>query len=266
MKKLMVVFLSLALVLGLSTISMAALALDSAQLEVGVTIEPNAHMAIVTNDFDGATTGEQLKGLFNHGFSITGDPGFYISDGNATKNFAVSQWNPDPNTPVNLFDDDSVEMIAIDANTDVRLTMSSDFDTWPAEVPLFFRLSSDAGLDDQYNDSLLPAGFVNNNEITGSALNFNTITQQGSLDRASLGIYTGAGFGDWYNNLAVIANDDSAVLNMNDGLGQSDSVDLHFRQCTPYLIHVNGGLYLDKVGVVQAGDYYVTIDFVVEAM
>jgi len=286
MKKLFTTVLVLALVLSMSSFVMADNNDDpDAQLRVGIEISEYIEMGIVTDHFL-SFRGDELKGLFN-GFedgTEIGQPGYYVSDGLATQEVAQLLFDKAGIAPVNNIDDDSVEMIVVAANTDVNLRMESDFAGWP-NIPTFFRFSSNEGLGtgpggggndyfqaneldvgsplSEHNYNLARPGYLGggNNEL----LIRGSITDPSYLD-------TARGTGTWRVNPATGVNwpliqnfdlNDEFVI--RDGRQVSDNVYLEFRECTPYLLHVNGALLIEKPTAVQAGSYGTIIDFIVEA-
>ncbi|RAK10620.1 hypothetical protein C8C77_10411 [Halanaerobium saccharolyticum] len=242
MKKLLVMVLAMLLVMGVSAVGLAADA--EADVDVMVTVDPYYDVW-----FD---TPGSYKGLFGNTMHPIGQPGIYISDGQATVNSVTGIWSNAIAAAVNsgvtsgqvyqdYFDegqlgDPQVELFKVDANTIVDVTLSADFTGW-MNAPTLFRVSSD---DD-------------NNYING--------------------------YGDWATDLAVVGNTVNPVFNgdYNDLLnehnmaveGLDDTFTLDFAEellCHgPIDFHLNGALWMPKASQVAAGDYEATVIVTVAA-
>ncbi len=232
MKKLLVLALAMLLVMGVSAVGLAQN--DSDNVGVNVTVAPYYEIW-----FD---TPASYKGLFGNTNTPIGQPGIYISDGQATVNSVMGIWSNAISQAVSdgittgqvyqdYFDegqlgDPQVELFKVDANTIVDVTLSADFTGW-MNAPTLFRVSSDD----------------NNNYING--------------------------YGDWADDLALVGNTVSPVNNgnYNDTLaahntavaGLNDTFTLDFADqllCSgPIDFHLNGALWMPKASQVAAGDY-----------
>ena len=288
MRKLFTVLLALALVVGMSSFVMAegnnngepAEIFGNASLNVGITVHPYGEFGIVTDLYQNRYDGDGnaiLAGLFND--MEIGAPGLYVSDGSATESVARPLFGAPE--AVNVFNNDSVEMLVVAANVDTILTMEADFAGWdPDFVQLMFRFSSNDDIRDRFDGSIViptfdPATetlyspfanephynttrwsgllYENNNELIARGnISFNTINYLADLENW-MGI-AGSSWGDSWEY----------VSNLPDGQTSADIV-VPFNQCTPTHIHVNGALYLEKATALRAADYSVPLTFTLAA-
>lgn len=277
MKKLMTVLLSMVLVFGFSTMTIA-FAPQDAQLEVGINIAPYAEFGIVT-DFFTDNSGEILKGLFS-GIDVT-QPGLYVSDGGATEDAAIGYFGLGNNyASINPVDTSNVEMIVVAANTDTVLSMESDFaafldanDDPLTGAALMFRFSSNDDILDVHDggDGAFLPSFVagddtpfadvdhynNHRWATAPYDNINNLNNRGTLTNNTMSVLntaaglTGTAWDQW--------GTDQIISSLN--AGNIAEIEIPFRQCTPSLVHVNGALLLEKATAMEAGIQNVTIDF-----
>ncbi len=285
MKKLIVAVMALTLVFGMSSFAMAGgpVTADAGELEIGIDIGEYFEAGIVTDLFVGGSEGSNpLMGLFNQLDAISG-PGLYVSDGGATEG-RVQDLFPTNETAQNPINMDGVEMVVVAANTDVNLSMmwadgSYGFQYLDEDgnaihtIPTIFRFSSnDDILDSVGTLPVLPAGDslfdefgvgtyntdmsvhpgFNNNLISRGSVTWNTILNLG--DASGLSGYS------WGDHQGFLAN-----FETEEGYSAEDSILIPFRQCTPSLVHINGAFLLEKATAVPAGEYFTTIDLVVDA-
>ena len=272
MKKLLVLTVMVSMVMGFSFAVMAdAHEEEEARLEVGIEIGEYSEFGIVTDYF--SFNGEPIAGLFNEDVTAYG-MGYYISDGGSTESFAQWIFDTEEDAVNNavLHDEIRIETLFVAANHDVNLTMSSDFDGWPA-LRTFFRLSSDANIDED-SPSILPADFVaedwlsldNYADYQGVIGGNNVLRDRGTLTAAGLSILNNAeGFGSYGTDLAWISNFEQQTMNFSDMNHVSEELLLEFRECTPYLLHVNGGIDLEKITAAEAGEFSTDLVFTVAA-
>lgn len=260
MKKLLTLTLTLILVLGIGSITLAQPV--EAELDVHLLIADYFEMAIVTEYFDGSAGNSPLIGLFNEDGGLLGQAGYYVSDGNATRNRAQTLFSRG-DQPVNTPDRDGVEMVVVAANTDTVLDMEVDWgaDWDPAYLRAFFRFSSAENIGDTFDDrgiavfgnfaSGMAVGHYNtvmaaahpgfNNELVERGnISWETFQQMASAEGL-------AGY-DWGDHMGFVSNFDTP-----EGLSVKDSIDIPYRNCTPSLIHINGAVEIHKTTGLQAG-------------
>jgi len=243
MKKLLVIVLAMLLVMGVSAVGLAA-SHEEAEVDVNVTVEPYYDVW-----FD---TPANYYGVFGDINTPIGQPGIYISDGQATVNSVTGIWSSALAAAVSngissgqvyqdyfqegQIGDPRVELFKVDANTMVDVTLSADFTGW-MNAPTLFRVSSDA---------------------TEPTIN---------------------GYGNWATDLALVGN---TVQNVNNAdynplldahntavAGLDDTFTLDFAEellCHgPIDFHLNGALWMPKASQVAAGDYEATVIVTVAA-
>ncbi|MFW5986192.1 MAG: hypothetical protein ACOCQH_02405 [Halanaerobiales bacterium] len=243
MKKIAILVLSLALVMGISAVSFASSTDVTADVGVNVTVAPYYDVWFVPD-------AEGYKGLFGNDEVPIDQPGIYISDGQATVNSVLGIWEDAIDSAEangietgevyqeyfveGQLDDPQVELFRVDANTMVDVTLSSDFEGW-MNAPTLFRVSSD---EDEIN-----------------------------------------GIGDWATDLAVIGNtvqtvaneDYNGLLNAHNAALEelNDTFTLDFAEellCHgPLEFHLNGALWLPKASQVAADEYDTTVTVTVAA-
>ncbi|MFW6269232.1 MAG: hypothetical protein ACOC4G_04035 [Bacillota bacterium] len=238
MKKLLILGLMAAFVLSMSAGILADSVSTDAEVDVEITISEYFDVWFDTPD--------NYKGLFGqHDDSFSeeiGEPGIYVSDGNATKNSVLNIWDTAINTATNAgidsgmvneayfaegqIDDPMVELFKVDANTVVDVTLGADFDDW-MNAPTLFRVSSD-------------------------------------VDEETIN-----GYGDWHDDLALVGNEVAHVNNEayndliddhNDAVADlNDTFTLDFAEellCNgPLDFHLNGAFWLPKISQVAADEY-----------
>ncbi|SIR53128.1 hypothetical protein [Halanaerobium kushneri] len=243
MKKLLILSLALLFVMSISGVIIAA----EANVGVNVTVSPYMDVWFVPAD----ESDPDYLGLFGNDALEIGEPGIYISDGNATKNSVLSIWDPvktaaetDGITSFLVLQDyfsqgqlpaPQVEKFKVDANTNVNVTLSANFDDW-MNAPTIFRVSSD---DTDIN-----------------------------------------GIGDWATDLALVGNTVDMVSNAvynpaltahnNAVTGLNDTFSLDFANTYlchgPLEFHLNGALWIPKASQVAADDYSATVIVTVSAV
>ncbi|MFW6308746.1 MAG: hypothetical protein ACOC1S_01880, partial [bacterium] len=225
---------------------------ETAELEVGIEIGEYFEMAIVSDLFEGNSAGNNpLMGLFNEENVISGEPGYYVSDGNATAERAKTLFGRS-DAPLNAVDQDGVEMIVVAANTDVNLDMNV---AWgpdgkglkPELMRAFFRFSSDSDIGDEFDEPIdiseTEDGSVNlsidayNMRMDKDGRDFNN----NLLERGNISLVT-------YNELVNAKGLDDESWGDHQGYVASfeeesfDSIEIPYRECTPSLVHINGAV------------------------
>lgn len=234
MKRLSVLSLALLLVLAVSSMSLASL--GEVKFDVNMYIPAYAEIGTIGDP------------AFNNLFSptLTGEAGLYISDGNATKNFAKNVWSLPESAVVqpyssegtlDNFPDTRVAKFYVDANTDVNVTLSAtDWSLW-ANTPTLFRVSSGPHTNMTYK----PYG---PNWNTTYAVIYNTV----------------------YGGVVPDTNIFKPELEAHNALIDDPTFLVGFRQSEgPFEFHINGALWLPKIGQVEGDKTYevelvVTID------
>ena len=242
MKKLLVMVLAMLLIMSFSAVGLAAEA--EADVDVMVTVEPYYDVWFATPI--------NYYGLFGDINTPIGQPGIYISDGQATVDSVTGIWSSALAATVSngissgqvyqdyfqegQIGDPRVELFKVDANTMVDVTLSADFTGW-MNAPTLFRVSSDA-------------------------------------DEPTIN-----GYGDWATDLALVGNtvnhvnngDYNALLDAHNtaAAGLDDTFTLDFAEellCHgPIDFHLNGALWMPKASQVAAGDYEATVIITVAA-
>jgi len=199
-------------------------------------------------------TNENYNGLFSA--PLEGMAGLYVSDGNATKNAANLIWSysDDPGADLAIAgsgvytqgdpNSNLVSPFTVDMNTPVNIDMTVDWTGW-APVPTLFRISSSTKLS--YSDG------------------------------------GGNGFGAWGDNLAMVTNvatelggvnvlnfvqEDSFTSAASDWKTVSNFNGFNEDNVCegPYELHLNGAVYLPKIGSLLADkDYIANITLTVSA-
>lgn len=189
------------------------------------------------------------QGLFPE--ALEGMAGLYVSDGNATKNAANLIWGYDDGSGYvggNLMESGSVvynldptnnfvDPFVVDMNTPILIDMEVDWTEW-AEIPTLFRISSD--------EELSYSG-VGGNGIGNWAANLAMVTNVELLNGAGVNLRTfvqDAGF--------TAAAADYKVMDIFSTFGEEGA----FICQGPFEFHLNGAVYLPKVGSLLAGEEY----------
>jgi len=183
MKKLCILTLAVVLVLGMGTLTMAS----HGTLEDGAEVSDTAGITIDVGKYAqvGFDEGHYEDELFEK--ALKGKPGVYISDGGATKDKALDHWGSDlevvaeegqlPNPHVAFFQ--------VLANTDVDISIHSDFGGW-LKSPTLFIVSSDE--DDingigSWQDNLAMIGNETGEDYENSfPVDYGTFNEKGRLD------------------------------------------------------------------------------------
>ena len=277
MKKLMVLAIMISMVMGFS---FAALAqnLGTAEIDVGMRVGVAGELGIMSDHFkytglDHPVEGEApIVGLFNVENMITGQPGFYVSDGTSTVALAAQYFDrpaTDLVQPLDVQDAHRTEVIVVAGNNNLQLTMSSDFDGW-APYNTFFHLASSDDMSSiyEFTEGLTPTLDVlenpfdvldvdhyNFSQLGRAAANEqwkNDLIERGNLSMDTFNVLGDAeGWGNWATDLGYISN--FAIDGESEAQG-SVTVDIPFKHCTPRMMTLNGAIELDKLTLGLLGD------------
>ncbi len=259
MKKLMTLVLTMALVLGMGTFALAV-DTETAALDVGIEIGQYFELAIVSEFFEGSAGNNPLFGLFNEENMISGQLGYYVSDGNATVGRAQTLFGRS-DAPVNTPDRDGVEMVVVAANTETILEMDVDWGEMIDEeyIQAFFRFSSNEDIGDEFDDPVIGiGGFPGimdvghyNTEMSAGRPDFNNML----IERGNLSYDTFSRLGDAMGLAGYSWGQHMGYVGSWEDASQSDIISIPFRNCTPSLIHINGAVEILKATGLPAGTH-----------
>ena len=236
MKRLSVLSLAILLVFAASSVGLA----NQNEVTFDVEMYIPAYFEIGTIDANGVP--------FNRLFAdtptgISGEPGLYISDGNATRTFAKDVWGLDESDVVTPYSDDGtldgadgprVAKFYVDANTAVSVTLSApDWSGW-ANTPTLFRISSGP------HPNLTFAPYGPSWDTTYAEI-YNTV-YGGNVPQDSP-------FKTEFENHNALSDEPSFTVEFRESEG-------------PFEFHINGAMWLPKIGQV-AGDTTYDVELVV---
>ncbi len=242
MKKLAVITLALVFMLGMVSFSALGLSED-ATVPVDITISEFVSLDFITEDYE-------YDGLFP--YTIEGEPGLYISDGNATKTFAEDLWGDewDIKGQFNPSGYQDVEKFMVDANTNVEITLEADFTNWP-NLPTLFRISSheDMPMDTQNaNPGIIGTGLGNSWYHTWADVG-------NEVDPDNAGLFANEDFLSYHNDRYEGRQEDSFYLDFGGDYLSSG----------PAMFHINGALLVPKASMAPAGEYSADVTVTVAA-
>jgi hypothetical protein len=249
MKKIMLLGLAVLLIMGMSPAVLAVNGSVSDNQDITVEISEYYAVEFLPHGID--KYGNDIVGLFGEGqagFELLGAPGIYVSDGSSTKNRIKSLWSAAiAVAPEAVVDPDdyymyaagtspnTVDVFTVDANTEVEVTLSSDFLGW-LNAPTILRVSSSE------NDPSYIHGIGNWSDQLAEIRNLVSYVPNSDYDAMI----------DQHNALSL---DPSFVLDFTDTDFENDK----YLCYGPIEFHVNAAIWLPKVSMAAAGEYTTNI-------